>query len=376
MEAHIKLGRLFGIRIGLHYSWIIIAILIALSLASHFASVNRQWTPTVVWAAAIITALLFFGGIVLHEMGHALVAKARGISVPSITLFALGGVAQIEKESAEPKTEFWMGIAGPLVSVALGMICLGIARGIGWAPMSDPTTPAVAVLVWLGYINLVLAVFNMIPGYPLDGGRVLRAIVWWYTGNMERATRIAAGVGQLFASGFILMGLWRFFSGQGFGGLWLAFIGWFLLDAARSSYAHVEAMAVLRGVRVRDVMTPDCALVDADTNLKSLVEERLLRTGTRCFVVEKDGYLAGLITPHDIGKIERERWPEITVAEAMRPLRELRTVSPQTLVTDALDLMTRQNINQLPVVTNGRLEGMLSRGHVLHLLQTRADLHM
>jgi CBS domain-containing protein len=269
-----------------------------------------------------------------------------------------------------------MGIAGPLVSVALGLICLGIARSMGWAPMADPATPAMAVLVWLGYINLVLAVFNMIPGYPLDGGRVLRAIVWWYTGSMERATRVAAGVGQLFAYGFILLGLWRFFSGQGFGGLWLAFIGWFLLDAARSSYAQVEAMALLRGVRVRDVMTPDFAMIDTDMDLQSLVEERLLRTGTRCFLVGKDGYLVGLITPHDIGKIERERWPETTVAQAMRPLRELRTVSPQTPVTDALDLMSRQNVNQLPVVTDGRLEGLLSRGHVLQLLQTRAELHM
>jgi CBS domain-containing protein len=205
---------------------------------------------------------------------------------------------------------------------------------------------------------------------------VLRALVWWYTGNMDRATRIAAGVGQFFAYGFILLGLWRFFSGQGFGGLWLAFIGWFLLDAARSSYAQVEAMTLLRGVRVRDVMTADYAMVEADTDLQSLVEDRLLRTGTRCFLVEKDGYLIGLITPHDIGKIDRERWSETTVEQGMRPLRELRTVSPHTPVTDALDLMTRQNVNQLPVVTDGRLEGLLSRGHVLQLLQTRAELHV
>ncbi|HYN15637.1 MAG TPA: site-2 protease family protein [Terriglobales bacterium] len=375
MQAQIKLGRVFGIRIGLHYSWVIIAILIVFSLSEQFRLVHRDWTPGVVWGTAILTAVLFFVCIVLHELGHSVVAQNRGIRVPSIVLFALGGVSQMERESPDAKTEFWMALAGPLVSFALGLVCLGLAHTMGWVGPSSPAgSPVVAMLAWLGYINLTLGLFNLIPAYPLDGGRVLRAAAWWATHTIERATRIASNVGQVFAFLFILAGLWRFFHGQGFAGLWIAFIGWFLLDAARSSRVQVEIMHALSGIKVRDVMQRDCATIDANTNLQTLVDEHLLRAGQRCFVVVRDGNLAGLVTPADIGRVERRMWPLTTVEQAMRPLAELRVVSPEAPVMQALETMARENINQLPVVSDGHLEGMLSRAHLLEILRARAEL--
>src|SRR5215510_10665367 len=239
MKAHIKLGRVFGVPIGLHYSWIIIALLVTLSLRSQFAINNPNWEVSTTWIVAIVTGLLFFVSILSHELSHAAVAKLRGIPVRGITLFALGGVAQIEKDAADPQSEFWMGIIGPITSVVIGVVCLVLAMLLGWNVSAEPNSPLSAMFMWLGFINIALGVFNMIPGFPLDGGRVLRAVVWWITGDANRSTRIAARVGQFVALGFIFLGILRFFSGAGFGGLWIAFIGWFLLEAARASSTQV-----------------------------------------------------------------------------------------------------------------------------------------
>jgi Zn-dependent protease len=196
MELHIKLGRIFGVKVGLHYSWIIIALLITFSLASHFREMHPDWGLSVVWATAIITGTLFFAAIIVHELSHALIAKLRGLPVHSITLFALGGVAQIEADSADAKTEFWMSIAGPVVSALLGFICLSLALSLGWTMPAEPGTPLMAMFVWLGYINIMLTVYNMIPGFPMDGGRVLRAVIWWITGNKMRATGSPQSIGR------------------------------------------------------------------------------------------------------------------------------------------------------------------------------------
>jgi Zn-dependent protease/predicted transcriptional regulator len=376
MQPSIKIGRVLGIEIGLHYSWFIIAFLITLSLGANFTETNPDWPGEVVWIAAIATGLLFFGAIVLHELAHAVVAKARGLPVRSITLFALGGLAQIEKEAADPKTEFWMGIAGPIMSVAIGVVSLLLALSLGWSPELSAMTPPMAILVWLGYINFMLAAFNMIPGFPLDGGRVFRAILWWMTGNPDRSTRIAATVGQGVAFVFILFGIWRFFGGAGVGGLWLALIGWFLLDAARASYAQVELTGGLRGVKVRDVMSNDCGAIESHTTLQTFADEYVLRTGRRCFVVKDDGRVAGLLTPHELKNIDRTRWASTTVGQVMRPLSDVRTVTPDTPLGEALQIMGREDVNQLPVISRGRLEGVLSRNHIVQLLESRAELQM
>src|ERR1700730_16815530 len=230
MRSTIRLGKLFGIEIGLHYSWFLIALLITMSLGSQFQESHAEWGSNVIWALSVLTALLFFVTLLAHEMSHALVARARGLTTKAITLFALGGVAQIEKEPEDPKTEFWVGIVGPFSSAVIGLISLGWACVAGWRFGQEPTTPLLAMLVWLGYINLMLAAFNMIPGYPLDGGRILRSILWMTSHDVVRATQMAANVGKGIALLFIALGIFRYFGGEGFGGMGVAFIGWFLLQ--------------------------------------------------------------------------------------------------------------------------------------------------
>ena len=379
MQPHIKLGRIWGIQIGLHLSWILIAFLIAFSLAAQFALVNPDWSTATVWTTAIVTGLLFFVSVILHELSHAAVAKMRGLPVRSITLFALGGVASIEKDAADASTEFWMGIAGPIASVVIGVLCLAAASAFGWVPENQlfaPSTPALTALVWLGFINITLAIFNMLPGFPLDGGRVLRAIIWWVTGNVDRSTRIAARVGQIFAILFIVWGVFQFFSGAGFGGLWLAFIGWFLLSAAGASYAQVEVTQNLRGLKAADVMRNDCAIADGWQNLQQFVDENILRSGNRCFLVVEDNHLAGLITTHEIKDIPRDEWPSKTVADAMRTFDNLQTIKPETSLTDALETMASNDVNQLPVVSGRRIAGVISRNSIVQLLQTRRELEV
>jgi Zn-dependent protease/predicted transcriptional regulator len=374
LRAQIRLGRIAGIRIGLHYSWFLIALLITLSLGSYFHSISSEWGRAAVWSTAVLTSAFFFITLLLHELAHSLVAKSRGLRVESITLFALGGVSQIESEAPNARSEFWIAAAGPLTSLAIGLILVILAKASGWAPGTPSLTPLTAVLLWLGYINVALAVFNMVPGYPLDGGRVLRAIAWGITHNPNRSTRLAARAGQAIAFIFILLGLFRFFAGASLGGLWLAFIGWFLLEASRSSYLQVGLMEALRGRRVTELMDHHCTTVGASLSLQDFVDEYLLR-GQRCFVVVQGDNIVGLITPHEIQKVSRELWPQTSVQRAMRPLRQLRTVTPDTPVLEAFEIIGRDDLNQLPVVSNGHFEGVLSRGQLLQFLQAHAELY-
>ena len=376
MKAQIKFGHIFGVEIGLHYSWFLIAFLITLSLEGEFQVNNPQWSDSLRWSLAVITAMLFFISIVVHELSHALVAKARHLPVRSITLFALGGVAQIEKEAADAKTEFWMGIVGPVTSAVIGLLCLGIALALGWRAPEFPREPLPAILMWLGIINIGLAIFNMIPGFPLDGGRVLRGILWWITGNARRATTIAARVGQIIAFLMIIYGVIRFFAGAGINGIWLAFIGWFLLSASRESYAQMVVSDSLRGLRVADVMSGEYTTIDANVNLQTFAEEHLMRSGRRFFVVTVNEHPEGIVTLSEINEIARTRWPYTTVGDVMRPLNRTRTVGPNTPVTEALEVMASQDLNQLPVVSGGSLAGLISRSHILQLIQTRAQLHL
>jgi Zn-dependent protease/predicted transcriptional regulator len=376
MQSQIRLGRILGIEIGLHYSWFLIALLISLSLAAQLRAAHAQWGEASIWLAALVTGLLFFAALILHELSHAVTARARGLPVGAITLFALGGVSRIEREPDKPATEFLVGIVGPVTSALVGVACLGLAGALGWSLATEPSTPPVAVLVWLGYVNFGLAAFNLIPGYPLDGGRVLRALVWWMTGDAARATRISARIGQATAFAFIVIGLLRFFGGAGLGGLWIVFIGWFLLSAAGASYGRLEMLERLRGLQVADVMTRDCAVVPATMGLHELVDDELLRTGRRCFTVVEDGRVVGLVTPHEVKGIPRAKWGESVVREAMRPLARLRTVAPESSVADALEMMAREDVHQLPVVSEGQLQGVISRGDVLRVLKTREELRV
>jgi Zn-dependent protease/predicted transcriptional regulator len=320
--------------------------------------------------------LLFFTAIVAHELSHAMVARRRGLPVRSITLFALGGVAQLEKEPEDAKTEFLVSVVGPIASAVIGFVCLLLAWALGWTMMPEPATPLMAMLVWLGYINIGLAIFNLLPGFPMDGGRVLRALIWWYTGSAQRATHAASLTGQVFGFAFIIFGIYFFFGGAGFSGLWMAFIGWFLLNAAKDAYARQGLTERLRGVRVGDLMARDCTVVDGNANLQTFVHDCLLHTGRRCFLVAEQGEVTGLITPNEVKGISKARWPYTTVFDVMRPLEQLRTVTPETSVSEALEIIGRDDINQLPALANGRLEGMISRDQILRYLLIRAELKM
>ena len=376
MKSQIKLGTVFGVELGLHYSWLVIALLITFSLVAQFHAVNRDWSETLVWTTAIITGVLFFACLFAHELSHAIVAKAHGIPVHKITLFLLGGVAQIEKEASDPRTEFWMAIVGPITSGLLGLAMFALARLSGWTLWTSPTTPGTALLVWLGYINLALGAFNMIPGFPLDGGRVLRAILWWQMDDSEHATRAAAFVGQVIAVLFIAFGILRFFQGAGLGGLWIAFIGWFLLQAASATLMQVQTGSLLRGLRVKDVMSVDCNTVDPNISLQEFVNEHLLRTGRRCFLVVKNGRLIGLITPNEVHGVEPQAWPYTAVHNVMRSADKVHFVSRDMPAMEALETMGREDVNQLPVMSDGRVEGIGSRAHVLQLLRSRAELKL
>jgi CBS domain-containing protein len=285
-------------------------------------------------------------------------------------------VAQIEKEAQSGKIEVWMGLVGPITSALIGAVCLGISYLLGWVPMSEPSTPLMAMLVWLGYINFALAAFNMIPGCPMDAGRVLRGIIWKQTGDRVKATRIASVTGQVMAFGFIVFGLFLFFGGAGFGGLWIAFIGWFLLNAAKASYAQVEVTEGLRGVTVGDLMTRDCPVVDSRENLQTLVDEYLLKTGRRCFMVTDTDEPVGMITPHEIKTIEPRLRAFKSVADVMRPLESLHTVTPKTSAREALETLGRESVNQLPVVADGKLEGIISREQIIKYISTRRELDL
>ena len=376
MKSQIKLGTVFGVELGLHYSWLVIALLITFSLVAQFHAVNRDWSDAVVWSTAILTGLLFFACLFAHELSHAIVAKAHGIPVHKITLFLLGGVAQIEKDAADPKTEFWMAIVGPITSGVLGLAMLGLARLSGWTPWTSATTPGTALLVWLGYINLALAAFNMIPGFPLDGGRVLHAILWWAMGDAQRSTRAAAIVGQIIAVFFIGFGILRFFQGAGLGGLWIAFIGWFLLQAAGATYMQVKMGTLLGGLRVEDVMSTDSYTVDPELSLQDFVHDHLMRTGRRFFLVVQDGRLLGLITPNEVRAVEPRAWPFTPVRSVMRSADKVHFVSPDMPAMEALETMGREDVNQLPVMANGHIEGVVSRAHVLQVLRSREELKL
>jgi Zn-dependent protease len=375
MRSNVKLGKLSGIEIGLNYSWFVIAGLIVFSLAERFRLIHGNWKSTEVWTVALLTAALFFLCLLLHELAHSWVAQKHGLRVKAITLFALGGVSQIEEDSTDAKTEFWVAIAGPIASLVIGLVCLNVALELGWHRSTEPQSALPGILVWLGYINLSLAVINLIPAFPLDGSRVLRAIVWALTHDASRSTRIASRVGQVTACLFILGGICNYFSGAGFSGLWTTFIGWFLMEAARPGSPQSEVKpATVRAVQVSDVMSRGCLTVNREMSLEEFVDIYLLKTAQQCFAVKDNGRLTGLITRRDVGAIPRERWDTATVGDAMRPVGEFHIVAPTTQVSDALGLTASNSADPLPVVEDGKLKGMVFRSQLLQGLPERPEM--
>lgn len=376
MRPHIRLGRLFGIDVGLHYTWFLVALLIGISLAGHFRAQYPTWGDGLIFWLSVSTAVLFFASLLVHELSHALVATRNGLRVRSVVLFALGGVAQIEGDAPTAGIEFRMGVVGPLVSAGLGTLFLGLARLVGWNPAGEPVTPLPAMFVWLGYINIMLAIFNMLPAFPLDGGRVFRALVWWRSGDSARATQRASTLGQALAWVLIMFGLTLFLLTGAFGGLWLGLIGWFLLEAARESCLLVAVRQTLRDVRVGDLMRSSWPQIDADQPLDRFVYEQLLHGGARTYVVTRGDQVEGLITPVEVRKVEQPLWTRITVEQVMQPFEAIPTVAPNEPAIDAVERMTRDDLEELPVVEQGKIRGLFTRASVLEYLHRRSELHV
>lgn len=363
----IRIGKLFGISIYLHPSWFLIFALITLSLRTQFTTQHPSWNPAQHWMLGLITSVLFFGSVVFHELSHSLVAKHYKIPVASITLFVFGGLARIEREPSSAKQEFNIAIAGPISSFFLAAIFYLVGHHSGNLEMLGATSR------WLAEINFILAAFNLAPGFPLDGGRVLRAIAWRITNDFSKATRVATQTGRLFAYLMIFAGIWIALRGNWFGGLWWIFIGWFLLSAAQESYAQVAIRNTLAAVRAADIMSQDVPTVPRDLSLEDYVHE-VLRTGRRCHIVTGNGAPVGLVTFHGAQGIPRDEWSNTSIQAVMRPMDKIKWASPPEPVLSILERMQAEDINQMPVLDDGRVVGMIARDSILRVLKTRLQV--
>jgi len=370
MPGSLRIGKIFGIDIYIHISWVIIIVLLTWSLAvGWFPVLYHGFSAITYWVLGFIAAVLLFVSVLLHELAHSVVARARGLPVKNITLYIFGGVSNIEKEPGSPGVEFQIAVVGPLTSLLIGVLAFALFFLLG-----QYSSALGAILWYLGYANILLGIFNLIPGFPLDGGRVLRSIVWKIDGNLRRATRIVTVVGQIIAYLFILVGIWLFFVGYFIDGLWLGFIGWFLLSSAQSANSEVMLQSVFRGVTVSEVMNTAPTTVPANISLQKLVDEYFLPLGLRSAFVIQGDRLAGLITLSDIRHVPREEWGQTPVGLAMIPRDRLHIVSPQQSLNDVLPLMAGRDVNQLPVVQDERLVGVLSRDAIVRYLEIRRNL--
>jgi Zn-dependent protease/CBS domain-containing protein len=371
MPGSFRIGRIAAIDIEANVSWLVVLVLLTFSLAvSWFPAAAPRQSAITYWVLGFIAALLLFASVLLHELAHSLVATARGLPVKSITLFLFGGVSDIAREPQSPGVEFQIAIVGPLTSLIVGGVSLFLGLSIG-----QSATLVSATLTYLGVANLLLGGFNLIPGFPLDGGRVLRSILWKATGSLLQATRWASLAGQVAAYLFILWGVLEVFGGNFVGGLWIGFIGWFLLQAAQAANSQVMLESVFRGVTVVQLMSPPPATAPANISLQQLVDEYILPRGIRSIPVVQGDQLAGLITLADIRHVSREQWPQTPVGSVMISLERLHAVRPQQSLNDILPRMTANDVNQLPVVDEaGRLVGMLSRDAILRYVEVRRGL--
>jgi Zn-dependent protease len=374
LKSGIPIGKLFGISLRLHYSWFFIFALITWALAAnYFPSTQPTWSLSMKIGAGLITSFLFFGSVLFHELMHSLVALREGIQIQSITLFILGGVSQMTGEPKTARDEFRMAIAGPVSSLVLG----GIFLGIYFALRSNTAVAAqfvAAISFYLGFINILLGAFNLIPGFPLDGGRVLRSLLWWRGKNLQSATKIASNVGRAFGFLFIFGGIWLIFSGYFFDGIWLALIGWFLESAAVGIYRQTLLQDMLKGHVASDVMSQDCMVVPPDITVEKLVNENVLTSGRRCFPVTSDGRVEGLVTMHNIRSVPRDRWGTELVRDAMTPLDSIKSVEPNEDLNVVLQMMAQDDINQIPVIYQGKIVGVVGRDNIINFINTRAEL--
>jgi Zn-dependent protease len=389
MRSGFTVGRLFGIEINIDWSWLLIFLLVTWNLNAVFGQMHSDWGVGLRWGMALVASLLFFGSVLAHELAHSLMAQAQGMSVRRITLFLFGGVSNIQRHPPTPRAEFLITIVGPITSIVLGVLftwAAGISAGSLGPAMTDPTDfiaqlgPVTTLLFWLGPINIVLGIFNLVPGFPLDGGRILRSILWSATGNLRRATRWASWVGQAVAWLMIVSGIAMIFGvtlpffGSGFiNGLWLAFIGWFLNSASVQSYRQVVIEDILEDVPVERMMRTNPPTVSPDASISSLVHDRVMGTDDHAFPVQENGRLVGLVTLEDIRGVSRDNWETTTVGQIMTPTEELVLVTADEEAEEALHKLQQRDVRQLPVLRAGELAGVLRRRDIVRWMQLQSE---
>ncbi len=364
-KQNVSLGHVLGIPITLDLSWFLVFALLTWSLAtSVFPAEFGHWPTTLYWTVGAATALMLFVSVLLHELGHSMVARRYKIAVRRITLFFFGGVAEIGSEPPSASAEFWIALAGPAVSLALA-IWFALLQSIARA-----ATPFLAITKYLAYINGSLALFNLIPAFPLDGGRIFRSAIWGVTHDLRRATRIAAGVGRFIAFLFILSGVWQVLTGNWGNGLWIALIGWYLQSVATSQVQQQALHDALAGHRVQQVMSRNYAIVPADTTLQQLIAQYIVGNGQSNFVVEQSGIPVGWLPASRIRQIDASAWPTTTTAQVMLPSRQFKWAQPDEDLWDAMAEMERNGLNQMPVMAGDQIMGLLRREDVLRYLRT------
>jgi Zn-dependent protease len=369
MRGNISLGKVFGIPLRLHYTWFIIFAWVTFLLVFYILDQTYPIEQRIIFG--ILTSVLFFASIITHELAHSILAIRNNIPVKEITLFVFGGVSQITKEATHPRAELSIAIVGPLTSLALAGIFYGLYLLLAGAQQ----ILAAGSMWWLAWINVVLAVFNLIPGFPLDGGRIFRALVWHRTHDYHRATRIATKVGQGIAYALMAIGIISIFAPflPWFNGLLLIFIGWFLRDAARASYQQVLLRDALTGITVRQVTDYNCPLIPPHMNLTELVQQYILPTGRSCFLISWGAELEGTVTLQQIKKVPRSRWAITTVQDIMTPASKLKVAYADQDILSVLQEMNGENANHVPVMEAGKVIGIVNRENIARFIRTRAE---
>lgn len=374
MARGIKLFRVLGIQISLDYTWFIVFVLFAWSLSYGYFPFQHPGLPTGTYLTmGILSATLLFACVLIHEISHSVTANRLGMDIHEITLFIFGGVAQLTKEPEDAATELKIAIAGPAASLALAVLFYASA-----AAVSQEAYPLLkSVLGYLALINFVLLAFNMIPGFPLDGGRIFRAIWWMRTGDINKATRVASNIGKGFALFLIVMGFIQIFAGNFVGGLWFVFIGVFVQQAAESGYQQVVIKKALSGLKVRDLMSKPVITVDGSVSVTDAVENYFFKFHHASFPVKSDDKVAGLLTLNNVRAIEKDKWSETRVREVMNRLGPNDTMSPDDSAIDALARMMSNNngnLGRFPVVQEGQLVGIISRQDIMKMLEFKTGL--
>jgi Zn-dependent protease/CBS domain-containing protein len=365
-ERGIHLFTIAGIRIIIDYSWFMIFFLVALSLSTGYLPQEYPGASALAyWVAGLVATITFFLSILFHELAHSLVALRSGIQIPSITLFLFGGVSRLSEEAKDPKTELTIAVVGPLSSFALALLFR--LTGERLEGVIHPL--AQAVVEYLSFINLALGIFNLVPGFPLDGGRVLRAIVWWRTGSIDRATRLATDLGKGFAVTLMFLGAMLIFRGALLGGIWLMFIGMFLRGSAAQGYEQMSLMRILESVKVGEVMIQAPVTVSPDLTLSDLVNRYFLHYGYRGFPVEEGGSAVGLISIADLAGLPESELAGRKVRDVMRSLDASRVISKDAPLLRALERLSPTSAGRLLVLEDGRLSGMITKTGLLRLLE-------